>query len=194
MMIETSLINIADAINKGRTISKGERVTIPVEGDSTIYGFLAIENRFFGDTIDIDMPPLGEANVLSNRVIFAFDEKLHRFPIFNSVSRASEGKYGLYLLYVPRLLNLSNKWNVQAYKETMAKEAPHYNVSRIMDVKLEDNIAYYYPHEDDLYFESSSKFRGLSNGFAVVIRRISNITGDIKYEIYNSDEVQIENS
>lgn len=191
MMIETSLINVIDAINNGRTLSKGQPVTLPVEGDATIYGFLAIENFIF--SMAIDMPPLGEATVLSNRVIFAFDKKLHRFPIFNSVCKATEEKYGLRLLYVPRLLNLSNQWNVQAYEQSMVQEKSNPKVARIDGVKIEDDVAYYYPQNNDMYFKSSSKLRGLGNGLAVIIRRISKISGDIKYEIYNPEEIQVEN-
>lgn len=192
MMIETSLINILDAINNGRAISKGQRVTLPIEGESTIYGFIAIENDILG--LSIDMPPLGEATVLSNRVIFTFDKKLLRFPIFNSVCRVSDEKYGLHLLYVPKFLNLSNTWTVNAYVQTMVKETVNSSVSKIEGVKIEDNIAYYYPQDGDLYFTSSSKLKGMSNGLAVIVRRISNITGDLKYEIYNPEEIQIENS
>lgn len=191
MMIETSLINIIDAINNGRTLSKGQQVTLPVEGDATIYGFLAIENFIF--SMAIDMPPLGEATVLSNRVIFAFDKKLHRFPIFNSVCKATEEKYRLRFLYVPRLLNLSNQGNVQAYKQSMVQEKPNPKVVRIDGVKIEDDVTYYYPQNNDMYFKSSSKLRGLSDGLAVIIRRISKISGDIKYEIYNPEEIQVEN-
>ena len=192
MMIETSLINIIDAINNGRTLSKGQPVTLPVEGDATIYGFLAIENFIFS-SMAIDMPPLGEATVLSNRVIFAFDKKLHRFPIFNSVCKVTEEKYGLQFLYVPRLLNLSKQWIVNAYEQSMVQEKPNPTVARIDGVKIEDNVAYYYPHNDDMYFKSSSKLRGLGDGLAVIIRRISKISGDIKYEIYNPEEIQVEN-
>lgn len=192
MMIETSLINIIDAINNGRTLSKGQQVTLPVEGDATIYGFLAIENFIFS-SMAIDMPPLGEATVLSNRVIFAFDKKLHRFPIFNSVCKVTEEKYGLQFLYVPRLLNLSKQWIVNAYEQSMVQEKPNPTVARIDGVKIEDNVAYYYPHNDDMYFKSSSKLRGLGDGLAVIIRRISKISGDIKYEIYNPEEIQVEN-
>ena len=188
MMIETSLINIMDAIYNGRTISKGQQVSIPIEGDATIYGFLAIEDVML--SLAIDMPPLGEATVLSNRV---FDKKLHRFPIFNSVCKATEEKYGLYLLYVPRLLNLNNSWDVRAYNQAMTEEKPNQKVARIDRVKVEDNVAYYYPQNNDIFFKSSSKLRGLSNGLAVIIRRISKVSGDIKYEIYNSEEIQIEN-
>lgn len=189
-MIETSLTNIMDVINNGRTISKGHQVSLPIEGDATIYGFIAIENLIF--SLAIDMPPLGEATVLSNRVIFAFDKKLHRFPIFNSVCKATEEKYGLHLLYIPRLLNLSNQSNIQAYEQSMAQEKPNPKVAKIDGVKIEDNVAYYYPQNNDIYFMSSSKLRGLSNGLAVIIRRISKISGDIKYEIYNSDDIQVE--
>ncbi len=190
MMIESSLINIVEAINNGRTISKGQQVILPIQGDATIYGFLAIENLIFSRAID--MPPLGEATVLSNRVIFTFDKKLYRFPIFNSVCKATEEKYGLHFLYIPRLLNLSNQWNKQAYEQSMVQEKPNPKAARIDGVKIEDNVAYYYPQSNDMYFKSSSKLRGLSDGLAVIVRRISKISGDIKYEIYNPDEIQLE--
>lgn len=65
-------------------------------------------------------------------------------------------------------------------------------MARIDGVKIEDNVAYYYPQSNDMYFKSSSKLRGLSDGLAVIVRRISKISGDIKYEIYNPDEIQLE--
>lgn len=191
MKIETSLINILDAIKNGRTLSKGLQVTIPVAGESTIYGFIAIENLFFSNPA-INMPPLGEATVLSNRVVCVFDKIQYRFPIFYSVGQATEERYEINMLYVPRFLN-EHESKVRAYTQTMVSGVSNCNIIKIDGVKLENNIAYYFPKEDDLYFTSSSKLRGLSNGLAVIIRRVSMISGDVKYEIYNAEEVQIEN-
>lgn len=190
MIIETSLINLETALNNGYTLVKGQPVVLPIDGQATIYGFIAIENSVFSS--EIDMPSLGEASVLSNRVIFAFDKKLYRFPIFNSVSKATEEKYGLRFLYVPRLFRLSNQWELQLYSQAMSQEKPNPKVARLTGVKIEDEIAYYYPPKNDIYFQSSSLLRGLSDGFVVIIRRISKISGDIKYEIFNPDEIQIE--
>lgn len=188
-MNETSLISLEEAIEGGRTLSKGEKVSLPIGGDAEIYGFIAIENDVF--SFAIDMPPLGEGKVLSNRVIFSLNNKLHRFPVFNSVCKAIEEKYELYLLYIPKFYNLS-EWGIKVYTQSMKNEVPNSNVSKIKGVRIEDKKAYYYPDNGDLYFQSTSKLRGIGNGVAVITRRLSKLSEDIKYEIFNPQEVMIE--
>lgn len=190
MMIDTSLISLNEAIANGLTLSKGLKVSLPIGGDATIYGFIAMEDDIF--SLAIDMPPLGEAKILSNRVLFGFNDQLHRFPIFSSVCKANEERYKLYLLYVSRFLNLPSQWKIKTYIQSMKHEEANPNVYKIDNVRIEDKTAYYYTKDDDLYFQSTSKLCGIGNGFAVITRRISNLSDDIKYEIFNPEEVKIE--
>ena len=192
-MIETSLISLKEALAEGQTLKKGMQVVLPTYMEATIYGFIAIEEDE-EDLFDlsIDMPPLGEAKVLSNRVITSINDKMYRFPIFSEARKATEIKYPLRFLYVPRLLNLPSQWEVKYYMSSLSDETPNPKVSRIDGVEIEDNIAYYYSKEDDLYFQSSSRLSGIGNGMVVITRRLSKCSDDIKYEIFNSNEVLIE--
>ena len=99
MMIDTSLIRLNEAIKEGRTLKEGDNVILPIGLRAKIYGFIAaneVDNLF---NSSIDMPPLGEGYILSNRAVFKFGEELYRFPIFTSVCKTSEEKYNLYRLY-----------------------------------------------------------------------------------------------
>lgn len=191
-MIETSLITLEEALQEGQTLSAGSKVVLPIGDEAEIYGFIATASNIL--SMNIDMPPLGECQVFSNRVIFYLDKNLHRFPIFCNVRITSAERYGLYLLHVPKFLNLSSEWDRKFYIESMCKENPHPRVSRIEGVRIEDNVAYYYPNENDLYFESRSKLRAIGSGFVVVTRRISKPSENIKYEIFDSHSVKIERS
>lgn len=190
MIIETSLISLDEAVNEGQKLSAGTKVVLPTGDDAEIYGFIAIQDNML--STNIDMPPLGECRVFSNRVIFYLDKQLHRFPIFQSVCKPTEEKYALYLLYVSKFLNLSSEWDRKYYMESMCKDRPHPKVSRIDGIQIEDNIAYYIPNEYDLYFESRSKLRAIGTGFVIVTRRISKLSGDIKYEVFDSHSVKTE--
>lgn len=192
-MIETSLISLKEALEGGQTLKKGMQVELPTHMEATIYGFIVIEEDE-EDLFDlaIDMPPLGEAKVLSNRVITSINDKMYRFPIFSEVSKATEMKYPLRFLYVPRFLNLPSQWETKYYIKTLRNEQPHSLVSKIEGVHVEDNIAYYYSKEDDLYFQSSSRLSGIGNGMVVITRRLSKCSDDIKYEIFTPNEVLIE--
>ena len=192
-MIETSLISLKDALAEGQTLKKGMQVVLPFQMEATIYGFISIEEDE-EDLFDlaIDMPPLGEAKVLSNRVITSINDKMYRFPIFSEVSKATEMKYPLRFLYVPRFLNLPSQWEVKYYMSSLSDETPNPKVSRIDGVEIEDNIAYYYPKDNALYFQSSSRLSGIGNGMVVITRRLSKCSDDIKYEIFTPNEVLIE--
>lgn len=197
-MIEKTLVSLKDMLASGRKLFNGMKVVLPIGYVAEIYGFITIEDYVFGcididnsGNISIDMPPLGEAKVLSNRVIFTINEKIRQVPIFNNVSKATEKRYNLQFLYVPKFLNLSGN-KVKAYKQSMKKDIPDINVNKIESVQIENNIAYYYPSESDLFFESDSKIRGIGNGFVVITRRLSKVTDDIKYEVFNTNEIQIE--
>ena len=190
-MIETSLIRLDEAAQNGQTLSAGAKVRLPMGEEAEIYGFISIVCNMF--STEIDMPPLGECLVFSNRVIFYLNKQLYSFPIFTSVCKASEERYRVYLLYNPRYLNLpSSDWNRKYYEYTMCRENPHPKVFKIEDVKIEDSVAYYYPNDRDLYFESISKFRAIGSGFVVITRRISKPSENIKYELFDSHSVLIE--
>lgn len=189
-MIETSLIKLNEAVSAGQTLSAETKVILSTGDEAEIYGFIAIDDNIL--SIHIDTPPLGECQVFSNRVIFYMEKQLHRFPIFKSVCQASEERYGVYLLYVPKLFHLSSEWHRKYYNESMRKENPHPQVCKIDGIRIEEKVAYYFPEELDLYFESNSKLRGIGTGFVVVIRRISPLTGDIKYEIFDFNSVMVE--
>lgn len=188
-MIETSLIKLNDAVNDGQKLSAGLKVILPIGEEAEIYGFIAIEN----DNIsrNIDMPPLGECQVFSNRVLFYMDKELYRFPIFTSVGKPLQSRYELYMLYIPTYFHLSTSLS-KFYKDSLVKERPNPNVGRLDGVKIENNIAYYYPNESDLFFETRSKFRGIGTGFAIISRRVAKLSEDIKYEIFDSYSVMIE--
>ncbi len=106
-MIESSLIRLDEAINNGQKLSAGSKVRLPIGEEAEIYGFISTVYSMF--STEIDMPPLGECQVYSNRVIFYLDKQLHTFPIFNSVCKASEEKYEVYLLYNQKFLD--SKWD-----------------------------------------------------------------------------------
>lgn len=189
-MIETSLIRLAEAVQEGQTLSAGTKVVLPNGYEADIYGFIAIEDDPLSNIIN--MPPLGECRVLSNRVIYYIENNLLRFPIFKAVGKAKEQKYALYLLYIPKYFSLSSDRDINSYRQSMSRETPNQNVVRIKGIQIDDQVAYYYPDENDLYFESRSKFRGIGTDFAVITRRISESQDDIKYEIFDSYSVMIE--
>lgn len=189
MKIETSLIRLDEAvIQDGQTLSAETKVVLPTGYEAEIYGFIAIEDDLL--SFEIDMPPLGECQVLSNRVIFCLDNTRRSYPIFRSVCKAHEQKYGLYLLYVPKLYYLLN--DGKYYRDSMKDENPHPKVCRIKGIKIEGKVAYYYSDEQDLYFESKSKLRAIGTGFCVITRRVSKPRDDFKYEIFDSHSVMME--
>lgn len=189
-MIETSLISLDEAIQEGQTLSAGMKVILPIKDEAEIYGFIATEDNILSP--NIDMPPLGDCLILSNRVISYLNKQQYSFPIFKSLCKAREQKYKLYLLYVPKFFKLSPVWHITLYKDAMSKEINHPRLDRIEGIKIEENVAYYYTNEQDLYFESKSKLRAIGSGFAVVTRRISRPSENIKYEIFDSHSVMID--
>ena len=189
-MIETSLIKLDEAVEVGQILTAGSKVLLPIGVDAEIYGFIAIDNSFSNPSID--MPPLGECHVLANRIMSTFDKQQHLFPIFRSVSNAIKERYPLYLLYIPRFKNLSSEWDRKAYIYSMSREVPNPKVARIDGIKLEEKVAYYYPKEDDLFFESNSKLRAIGSEFVVVTRRLSKLSDNVKYEVFDAHSVMIE--
>lgn len=189
-MIDTSLIELEEAVQSGQILSAGMKVKLPIGEEAEIYGFIVIEDDLL--SLAIDMPPLGECQVFSNRAIFYMDKQLYRFPIFKSVCKAREQKYGLHLLYVPKFINLPSKWDKDSYFESMSKEMPNPRVGKLEGIQIEENVAYYYSTGTDLYFESKSKLRAIGSGFVVITRRFSKPSENIKYEIFDSQSVMME--
>ena len=69
MMIETSTMNLFEAVANGKELTKGMEVKLPLfDYKAYIYGFVATQGRALD--VDIDMPALGQAKVLSNRVVY----------------------------------------------------------------------------------------------------------------------------
>ncbi len=199
MMIETSTMNLFEAVANGKELTKGMEVKLPtVEYTAHIYGFVAVpEQELDVDKLPLrDMPALGQANVLSNRVVSIICNQFCRFPIFTSVQKACEDRYNLYLLYVPHFLSSEYQGRRNAYKQTYTGESVESKVASFTEVKLEGTLqerqAFYYPRENDLYFQSSSKLRGMASSFVVITRRISKVTDQVIYEVYNPEEVKIE--
>lgn len=192
MMIETSTMNLFEAIAKGKELIKGMEVKLPLfEYKAHIYGFVATQGQVLG--VDIDMPALGQANVLSNRIVY----ESRAFPIFTSVKKACEEKSNLYQLYVPHFLSsfYKDSWR-NAYWRTFTGESVDSKVTSYGNVKIEGTLeerkAFYYPRENDLFFQSSSKLRSIASSFAVITRRVSKVTDQVIYEVYNPEEVKIE--
>ena len=190
MMIETSLLSLDKAVDEGKKISADMKVILPNSESAEIYGFVAIEDNIFGERID--MPPLGECNVFSNRIIFNVGEHQSRRPIFLSVYKATEERYDLYMLYIFKFLDLYRGCDFKAYKSYMRDRKIIPSLSKLKEIKIEEEEAFYYPSEHDLYFESSSKLRASASGFAVITRRHSKLSDTVRYEIYDSRSVKIE--
>lgn len=189
-MIETSLIRLDEALQCGLKLYEGKKVVLPSGDDADIYGFIVIEDDML--SLLIDMPPLGECQVFSNRAMFLMDNKLHRFPIFSTVCKVSENRYDLYMLYLVRFSSLLSGWDLKAYKYYFGDRNIISNLRKLNDVQIEENTAYYTPYKNDLYFESRSKLRAIGSGVAVVTRRISKKTDVIKYEIFDAHSLRME--
>lgn len=189
-MIETSLIRLDEAIQSGLKLYEGKKVVLPSGEEADIYGFIAIEDNML--ISGIDMPPLGECQVFSNRVMFFMNKELRRFPIFSKVCKVSEIRYDLYMLYIVKFFTLLSGWDGKAYLYYMRDRHIIQNLSKLNGVQIEDNNAYYLSNENDLYFESRSNLRAIGSGVAVVTRRISKKTDDIKYEIFDAHSLRME--
>lgn len=190
MMIETSLIRLDEALQSGLKLYEGKKVVLPSGEEADIYGFIAIEDNMLSPFID--MPPLGECQVFSNRVMFLMDKELHRFPIFSKVCKVSESRYDLYMLYLVRFNNLLSGWDLKAYMYYFRDRKIITNLMKLNGVQIEENTASYLPSKNDFYFESRSKLRAISSGVAVVTRRISKKADDIKYEIFDAHSLRME--
>lgn len=177
--------SISQLVRDGNIISKGKKVRLPMFPEATIYGFLAILEDYMAMTID--MPPMGTANVLSNRAIFNFGGSLHRFPIFTSVGICDEEKYNIYGLFLPKLYDHRYYDVYRIYSRCEKANDP--KIVKINNIKIIDKKAFYYPIENELIFKSKSKFKAIASAFAVVTVRKSDKTDQLVYELYNPDDV-----
>lgn len=192
MMIETSTINLFEAVANGKELTKGMEVKLPLfDYKAYIYGFVPTQGRALD--VEIDTPVLGQAKVLSNRIVY----ESRAFPIFTSVQKALEEKYNLYQLYVPHFLSDSKyaSWR-KAYWQAFTGDSVDSKVASYGNVEIDGTLgerqAFYHPRENDLYFQSPSKLRGIASSFVVITRRISKVTDQVIYETYNPEEVKIE--
>ncbi|MDE6006203.1 MAG: hypothetical protein K2G67_01435 [Muribaculaceae bacterium] len=183
-----NLICIDDLIKSGKTLSSGSKVKLPSGDDAEIYGFIATEDNSLSKFID--MPPLGESSVLSNRVIYYLDNQLFRFPIFKNVCKARDVNYELQFLYIPRFLQLGGYLRTE-YVKLLAEGIVSCKLNSIEGVSIEGDQVFYHPNEYDLYFESYSKLRAIGKGFAIITRRISKLNDNVKYEIFDSYSVKV---
>ena len=119
------MANIFEALKQGITLESGTQIKLPIDGKAAIYGFVPYhfddKDYCFGYEEIITCPPIGPANVIGDRIIFPLDGKFFRAPVFNSISTPEE-KYAVYLLYVPRFLNLSSKYKISGYKKAFGSE------------------------------------------------------------------------
>lgn len=189
--------NIVESLNNGNKIDAEYcvKIKLPVEGKAEIFGFVTFHDDIFsnvGTEGAPTCPPLGQANVIGDRIIFPIDNKIYRAPIFSCVSKP-EIKYPIYLLYVPRLLNQTYDSHIKAYVQSFKNERPSPYIAKVDGVRIEDKQPFYFPKEDEYIFSSKSKLRGIGNSFVVITRRISKETGALIYEVYNPKDVEIIN-
>lgn len=189
-MVETSLINVREALNNGITLSKGMDVVIPKIGDASIYGFLSTLNDAFSHVFD--MPPLGRTTVLSNRILCYIGQQLCRFIIFDKVTKVTGDRLDIQYLYIPKFAYIDNPRGLTAYKKVMGNVEWDSYIAKLNRVEVEDDKAYYLPEDNEIYFESSSKLKGVSKGCAVVTKRLSNNAEAIVYEVHNYNDVFVE--
>ena len=193
------MANILETLNQGKTIETDTRIKLPVEGKAVIYGFVPYHcndiDSFFDFEETATCPPIGPANVIGDRIIFSLDGKFYRAPVFNSISSPAspEEKYPVYLLYVPRFLNLSSQYRIYGYKKAFANEKPRlakYD-KYPEDIRVIESVPFYSPLNGEYIFSSASKLRGIGNSFVVITRRLSKEMGTVVYEVYNPKDVEI---
>lgn len=192
--------NLLELLHQVGNVSQYTKIELPLVGKATIYGFVVYNDNTFPELANqtitqVSSPPLGKANVVGNRIIFAMDNKIYRFPIFSSVEKSTKECYPVYLLYVPRLMDLKASSHVAAYKDYMKNEKPQQihkgNIWKVDGIKVIDNKALYFPKDDEYVFESSSPFTGIGNAFMVITRRVSSNDGSLIYEVFDPNEVKV---
>lgn len=183
------MATISNILSQGKKIKNFIPIRLPIVGSALIYGFVAINESSFSNIVNC--PPLGSAHVIANRIIFSLDGNLYRFPIFSSISKPTDDKYPVYLLHVPRLIESCESY-VNAYLYCMKNNKLHKWINKVDGVRVFDGIAYYYPREDEYLFETTSQLRGFGNSFVVITRRISSENGNVFYEVWNPNEIELE--
>ncbi len=182
------MATLFDILYQGKKVDSSTPIKLPIVDNATIYGFVAYNENLLSDIVNC--PPLGVAFIVANRAVFYFEDKFYRFPIFSSISKPVEDKYHVYLLHVPRLLEMCFS-HVNAYLYCMKNNKLHKWISKVEGIKVVDNKAYYYPKEDECLFESSSQFRAIANSFVVITRRITSENENVIYEVWNPNEIEI---
>ena len=185
--------SIIEALKQSKSINSRSRIKLPVDGIAEIYGFVPYHEDTFsslGLETTPTCPPLGGANVIGNRIIFALDGKIYRVPLFETLSIAEE-KYPIYLLYVPRLLNLSAESRIKTYLSSFKNEKASPFIHQVDGIRIVDNHPFYFPNEDEYLFTSSSKLKGIGNAFAVITRRRSKENGMLLYEVYDPRDIEV---
>lgn len=185
---------VIEDLMAGKELKRGAIVKLPIGKEATIYGFVAYHERlddFPKDVKGINCPALGPAHVIGNRIVSALDGKLYRFPIFISVTKATKNKYPVFGLYNPELLlEAVYPSRATSYRRSMQSKTPDQFVYKNDGVKIEDNEAFYYPKEDELFFESSTSLKGIANAFVVITRRIAPDNEQVVYEVYSPDGIE----
>lgn len=180
--------NLYDICLQGQKISQYTPVKL-LNGEARIYGFIAYHANIFSE--NVSCPPLGKAYVVGNRIVFSMENKLYRFPIFSSIEKNTQERYPVYLLYVPRLMDLPNQSHVTAYVSSMKNEKPNSNVWKVDSIKLIEGKPYYFPKENEFYFDSTSQFKGIGDAFEVIVTRKSPVDGSLIYEVYDPKDIEI---
>ncbi|MBD5183962.1 MAG: hypothetical protein HDS97_03615 [Bacteroidales bacterium] len=190
------MANVIETLKQGKTLEANTCIKLPIEDKASIYGFVPYHrdeiDSCFGYEETVTCPPIGRANVIGDRIIFPLDGKFFRAPIFNSVSTPEE-KYPVFLLYVPRFLNLPNKDKILGYKTAFSSEKPRLKgYHKYPDnIRVIDSIPFYMPLNGEFIFSSASKLRGIGNAFVIITRRLCKETGIVIYEVYNPKDVDI---
>ena len=74
-------------------------------------------------------------------------------------------------------------------KDEIYRNRIKYVKNSVVFSKLNKN---YYPREDEYLFETTSQLRGFGNSFVVITRRISSENGNVFYEVWNPNEIELE--
>ena len=191
MKVEIERNILYDALNSGKKLKKNMLVKLPIAKESTVYGFVPYNETYFLNPDTIGCPPLGEATIIGNRLIYFTDKQIFRFPIFNSVSKLKDEKYNVYHLHVPRLMEIESGYKLRCYLNSVKKEKPDCDVWKVDSIKIIEDSAFYYPKEDEYLFETTTPFRAIANAFVVITRRISTDRGIVVYEVYDPKELEI---
>ena len=88
-------------------------------------------------------------------------------------------------------MDLPYQSRVTAYVDSMKNEKPNSYVWKVDSIRLIEGKAYYFPQEDEFYFDSTSHFKGIGDAFEVIITRKSPVDGSLIYEVYDPKEIEI---